>query len=123
MFFEKDDLQGLSQDLREEILYHDGKLDFAAGVIKKFDEVARQFGFNSYLDVVAMIATHSKNLEELIIKAKEETPFSSVKDEINDVLGNLSPMNVMIKENQDSIVENVPEQYFDNESLRNYVMV
>jgi hypothetical protein len=122
MFFEKDDLQGLSQDLREEILSHDGKLDFATGVIEKLDEIARQFGFDSYLSVVAMIATHSKKLEELLIKAREETPFSSVKDEINDALENLVPLNVMIKESQDSIVENVPQQFFDNESLRGYVM-
>lgn len=122
MFFEKDDLQGLPQDLRNEIISHDEELDFATSVVGKLDEIANQFGFTSYLDVVAKIATHSKKLEELLKKAKIETPYQSEKDEISDILEDLIPLNTMIKENQDSIVENVPQQFFDNESLRGYVM-
>lgn len=122
MFFEKDDLQGLPQDLRNEIISHDEGLDFATSVVGKLDEIVKQFGFTNYLDVVTKIATHSKKLEELLKKAKIETPYQSEKDEISDILENLIPLNTMIKENQDSIVENVPQQFFDNESLRGYVM-
>lgn len=123
MLIYEDDLLGISDDLKKEIMENTEALNRASVVVSKFDDIARKEGYaTGYMGFVTEISNSASCLEKLLKKAMVETPYQSTREDIMEALKTVKSVNRVMTDNKNSMIDNFSQELFDDDGLRKFVL-
>lgn len=82
--------------------------------IEEADEAVQEYGFSSYMDLLAAMMQLSKTIVAISKKIKELSTIEDELEEMNDLLEIYEPIvNEMLPTVQNALVETLPSETFD----------